>query len=214
MDYALLVLSILFAALNNVFLHKYNEGEGRCNIFTFNAFVSVLWVGILLIVGVGFHGVALSTVGYGVLYGSMIALFLLFKMLALGSGPVSVTALIGCCSLIVPTLAGVIVWKERVGILQIAGLILLFVALFLCVDPKSDVKISKRWIVYCLVFFPRGRDKRYYHESVQSAWRNGTHQRNDDHRFRYGMRFLLIDQCGFGRAQENARRELLLVQTR
>ncbi len=153
MDYALLVLSILFAALNNVFLHKYNEGEGRCNIFTFNAFVSVLWVGILLIVGGGFHGVALSTVGYGVLYGSMIALFLLFKMLALGSGPVSVTALIGCCSLIVPTLAGVIVWKERVGILQIAGLILLFVALFLCVDPKSDVKISKRWIVYCLVFF-------------------------------------------------------------
>ena len=153
MEYVLLTASVLFAVLNNVFLHKYNEREERCNIFTFNAAVSLLWVAILLIVGLGFHPVSLSTIGYGVLYGSMIALFLLFKMLALGSGPVSITSLIGCCSLIIPTLAGVIVWKEQVGILQIIGLVVLFVGLFLCVDPKSDVKISKKWIIYCLVFF-------------------------------------------------------------
>lgn len=153
MDYALLIVSILFAALNNIFLHKYNAFEKRCNIFTFNAAVSLLWALILLIVGMGFHTVALSTIGYGVLYGSMIAMFLLFKMLALGSGPVSITALIGCCSLIIPTLAGMIVWKESVDILQVIGLIILFVALFLCVDPKSDVKIGKKWILYCLIFF-------------------------------------------------------------
>ncbi len=153
MDYALLVVSILFAVLNNIFLHKYNEREEKCNIFTFNAAVSLLWAVILFATGLGFHAVPLSTIGYGVLYGSMIALFLLFKMLALGSGPVSVTALIGCCSLIIPTLAGVIVWKESVSALQVTGFIILFAALFLCVDPKSDVRISKRWIVYCLIFF-------------------------------------------------------------
>ena len=153
MNLSILAVSVIFAALNNIFLHLYNEKKTTCNIFAFNALVCLIWVVILFIIGGGIGSMSVTTLLYGILYGITIALFLLFKMSALGNGPVSITSLIGCCSLIIPTLCGLIVWEESFNILQIFGLIFLFVALYLCVDPKSNVKISKKWIFLCIAFF-------------------------------------------------------------
>lgn len=153
-DYLLLAASIACAACNNVFLHLYNDKKkNTCNIFAFNAIVSLIWALIFIIVGGGIGRASATTVAFGLTYGIVIALFLIFKMASLGSGPVSITSLIGCCSLIVPTLFGLIFYREVVNYLQIVGLVVLFVALYLCVDPKSNVKISKKWIIYCILFF-------------------------------------------------------------
>lgn len=153
-DYLLLTASIICAALNNIFLHLYNDKKNyTCNIFAFNAIVSLIWTLIFIIVGGGFGHASLTTIVYGLIYGVIIALFLMFKMASLGSGPVSITSLIGCCSLIVPTLFGLIFYEETVNYLQIIGLVVLFVALYLCVDPKSNMKISKKWIIFCVIFF-------------------------------------------------------------
>ena len=153
MPYIFLVLSILFAVSNNILLHYYNDESKKCNIFAFNTFVSLIWAGILFIISGGIGQVSLTTILYGIAYGVSMASFLFFKMASLGSGPVSITSLIGCCSLIVPSLVGIFVWNESVNVLQIIGLLALIVSIFLCVDPKSDIKISKKWIIYCVAFF-------------------------------------------------------------
>lgn len=154
LNYLLLAASITCATLNNVFLHLYNNKKNyTCNIFAFNAIVSLIWALIFIIVGGGFGQASNTTIVFGVIYGLIIALFLIFKMAALGSGPVSITSLIGCCSLIVPTLFGLFFYRETVNYLQIIGLVVLFIALYLCVDPKSNMKISKKWIIFCIIFF-------------------------------------------------------------
>ena len=60
--------------------------------------------------------------------------------------------------------------------MQIIGLVLLFIALYLCVDPKSNMKISKKWIVFCVIFFlcagASGIILKMYNKSDSSAEMN------------------------------------------
>ena len=153
MNYVLLGLTILFAVANNIFLHRLNEKEEKCNVFLFNALVSFVWFVVLFILGKGLKPVSMYTVLFGMLFGALTALFLLFKMLALGNGPVSVASLIGCCSLIIPTLCGTIIWKEHINASQIIGMVLLFLSLYFVVNPKVNAKINRKFIVYSCLFF-------------------------------------------------------------
>lgn len=153
MNYILLCITIIFATANNIFLHRYSDKEETCNVFAFNASVSFLWFILLIIIGRGVERLSLYTVLFGVVYGAITALFLFFKMLALGNGPVSITSLIVCCSLIVPTLCGSFIWKEHITISQVIGLVLLFVSLYFVLNLKFNTKISGLYIVYAIATF-------------------------------------------------------------
>lgn len=141
------------ATFNNVLLHGYGNQKRMKSTFLFNFHVALVWVIML----VGLLGtipvITIETVGYGVLYGVMQGLFLFFKMKAMGTGPVSITALFGNCSLIVSTLLGVMIWKESIHVMQILGVILLLVAMYLCSQTTKGEKGTKQWIFYCVWFF-------------------------------------------------------------
>ena len=81
-----------------------------------HAFVSLLWCILLLIVGGGIANISLYNALFGMFYGIVMARFLLFKMLSLGNGPVSITTLVNGCSLVIPTLYGTIAWKEPIEV--------------------------------------------------------------------------------------------------
>lgn len=72
------------------------------------------------------------------LYGVVTAAFLFFKMQAMATGPVSLTAFIGCASLLISTGFGVFVLGEGASVLQTVGVAILMIALFLVVSPKND----------------------------------------------------------------------------
>ena len=153
MNYLLLGITIILAAANNILLHRYSSRGETCNVFAFNAGVSVVWVIILLAAGRGVEPLSRHTMLFGILYGTMIALLLLFKMRAYGSGPVSITALIACSSLIVPTVCGKLLWNESVTAIQTVGLVLLFVSFYLVLNLKHDAKISRTYVLYALATF-------------------------------------------------------------
>lgn len=153
MNYILLGITIILAVSNNLFLRIYGDKGETCNVFAFNAGVSVVWFLVLLITGGGVVQFSLYTVLFGMLYGSIIALFLLFKMLAYENGPVSITSLITCSSLIIPTLCGTLIWKEHITVSQVIGLVMLFVSLYFVLDLKHDTKISGEYIVYAVATF-------------------------------------------------------------
>lgn len=153
----LLCISIVLAVSNNILLHKFgNRGlENTGDALIFNAGVLLVWIPILVVVGDGridFHNK--YTWFFGVVYGVVNASFLLFKMEALASGSISITSLIGCSALIIPTIFGTLYWHEKFTILQGVGLIALLVSLFYCVSPKrSPQKPTFKWMIFCLLFF-------------------------------------------------------------
>lgn len=155
MDAALLCCSIALAAANNYLLHRFsNRGlRGPGDVLLFNAAVSAVWIVVLLAADGGIGAASPVTLGWGAAYGAVTACFLLSKMTALASGPIALTSLVGCCSLVVPTLFSAVFLREPVGYLQITGLILLLAAAFLCANPKRGEPVNRKWGISCLFFF-------------------------------------------------------------
>ncbi len=152
MLWLLLFCSVCCAAVNSLLLHKLPE---KSNIFAFNMICSGMWIVILLTVN-GFSLKFTPTIIiWGVIYGVVQESFMFFKTQAMKNGSVSITTLIGNCSLILSTSVGVIVWKESVSVVQIIGVFLLIAAFVLCTYKKSDETetASKKWLLYCLFFF-------------------------------------------------------------
>ncbi len=152
MLWSLLLCSVFCAAMNSLLLHKLPKGS---NIQLFNALCALIWLIILF----SFNGFNLTfsadIVVWGVIYGIIQELFMFFKAKAMGSGSVSITTLIGNCSLLLSTTVGAIVWNESVSAIQILGIALLISAFFLCTYSKSqsDKKASGKWLFYCVCFF-------------------------------------------------------------
>ncbi len=148
--YFLLLLSIIFASSNSVLLHKLPQ---KSNIYILNMISSAIWLAILFC----FNGFSLKLgkeiILFGILYGVIQEMFLFFKTQAMKNGAVSITTLIGNCSLLLSTTVGVIVWKENISVFQIIGIVFLIIAFFLCTYEKSDKKVSGKWILYSVFFF-------------------------------------------------------------
>ena len=145
-----LILTVFMASVNSLLLHKIPK---RISIFDFNTVCSAVWVAVLFCVnGLKFR-VNADILFWGVLYGIVQTLFLFFKTKAMSSGLVSITTLIGNCSLILSTFVGAFVWREEISFLQIIAIAVLICAFFCCTYKKSQSKASKMWVIYCVFFF-------------------------------------------------------------
>lgn len=90
---------------------------------------------------------------WGITYGVVQVLFLIFKTLAMSNGPVSITTLIGNCSMLLSISASVLIWKETLHIGHIVGIALLLFSILLCTKTDQTTHFSKHWPIYCLLFF-------------------------------------------------------------
>lgn len=140
--YLLLTLSIAAASANNYLLHRFSNRDldGISDILLFNAACSDIWIillGAFAYISGGGLRVDIGASLWGILYGTIMAAFLLCKMQAMSTGPVSLTAFIGNSSLLISTAFGVFVLKEGPTPIQILGVILLIIALFSVTSPKN-----------------------------------------------------------------------------
>ncbi len=149
----LLFLSIAFATADNLLLHGFNNRglKGAGDILLFNAMISGVWIAVSFVLN-GTICVSGGTALWGVLYGSAIAAFFLAKMQAMASGSASVTSFVGGAAFLIPTVFGVLLFHEKVTVVQIVCLALLVVALFLCISPKGG-EAKPGWRGWCALFF-------------------------------------------------------------
>lgn len=150
--YMLLLLSVCAASLNNTLLHKAALSDKK-QIYCFNLGCSAVWIILLFVANKCTFHMDKEVLLWGLAYGIMQMLFFVFKTGAMTTGPVSVTTLIGNCSMLVSILLSAILWKEPIGVQQCIGIVLLLIAVFLCTDTKTDSSLSRRWVVYCIGFF-------------------------------------------------------------
>lgn len=159
MKYIFMTISILLSVMNACVLRKYGKvNERGYNPFLFNAGVSFVWVAIMLMMLLlSDDQISAGAIIYGAIYGVILFAFLFFKTQSMATGPVSLSTLIGSCAFVIATGFGVVYANEAVSTIQLIGMLLLFVSLIMCVNPKkSGEKLTGKWLFYCLGFFLAG----------------------------------------------------------
>ncbi len=161
--YLLMTLSILFATANGCFLHMFGNRDikNMGDQFFFNGGIAVVWAILLgsLSLLTGACTFSATTLLYGCLYGVIIASFLLFKNLAMTTGPVSLSALIGNSTFLLTTAFGAMFLNRMPTALQLTGTVLILVSLFLCLGKgkgEKQEKMSATWLLYVFLFFLAG----------------------------------------------------------
>lgn len=149
--YLLLFLSIIFASANSVVLHKVRLDKSK--IYKYNLIGTLVWCVCLFFANRCALTLNSDVILWGVVYGVTQALFILFKTQAMNTGSVSVTTLIGNCSLVVSVLACFILWGEEVGIPDVLGLSVLIVGIFLTTFKKTNESYNRKWLIYSALFF-------------------------------------------------------------
>lgn len=146
----LLLLSIVFASLNSVLLHKAKLSHR--NIYLFNFLCAAVWCAILFAAN-GFKlRMTQSVLVWGAVYGATQILFMLFKTLAMNTGSVSVTTLVGNFSLVLSVVFCSIVWGETISLSDVFGLMLLILGIILSARKDTSGTSNSKWPVY-LIFF-------------------------------------------------------------
>ena len=153
----LLLPSILFASLNSILLHRVKITT-PASVFGLNAIGSLVWLLCLSALnGFSLH-VSRPILIFGILYGVTQTLFILFKLLAMNSGPVSVTTLCGNASLLLSVIVCYFAFGEPITFGDGIGLFLLLAALLLLTYQKGrgGAAMSARWGIYTLLFLVLG----------------------------------------------------------
>ena len=153
--FLLLLLSILGASLNSAVMHKANLTE-KGAIYKFNLFGALVWCVCLFIANGGRLHFDTTALLWGCVYGVTQALFILFKTAAMNSGPVSITTLIGNCSLVISVVVCFILWNEPISLADMIGLVLLMIGLSLTTYKKSNGAFTKKWALLSTLFLVLG----------------------------------------------------------
>ena len=159
-DYLLLAISIVSSVLacavaRNNFSKLCVKHNGDLYVFnTLSALLSLVTLACISAVKGELHTPSAYTVWMGALYGIATALFTLFNMMALQTGPLSYTNTIVFCAMIVPSLSGMVLYGETVTIAQYFGVALMLLSFVFSVDKKNDTRgMSLRWLALCIGSF-------------------------------------------------------------
>ena len=114
----------------------------------------LLFAGIAIMLAVVFPAGRLDGVilGFGLLAGCTTVLAQTFYALAFNSGPVSLTVLIANFSILINTVFSAIVFKEKVYLSQICGIVFLVSSMMLSTShDHGDAKANRRWLFYSII---------------------------------------------------------------
>ncbi len=157
MEYLLLVVVIVFVTLQNVLKKFYNSTAEKPCAFFYSS-VSCFCALITFVFFSKFNlNFSLELIPYSLAFAASYGSAVVGSFLAIQYGSLSITLLITSYSLIIPTFYGMIAFDNKLGMLGIIGLIMLFVSLFLVNYTKERVKINVKWIISLMfAFFGNG----------------------------------------------------------
>lgn len=157
--YVLLGVSIALAVVKSAFYNEYAKSEKPdfCGILTFNA----VCYGAAFTISLFFGFKALpsaATVICALFYAINVCSLQALSVYAMKLGPMSTSSLISLYGMIIPTVSGPLFWHEPFGAIQLFGVTLMLVSMFLLsAIERSDQSIDKRWFpIIVAVFFLSG----------------------------------------------------------
>lgn len=147
LPYLLVFVSILACSVKNLFVKLESPlARGRRRIFAEN---TVLAVAAALLMGIwlGFRvQFTPSVLLFGAMFGLLMILFFLFYTLAVESGPLSLTSLISSLGFLICSFFGSIYGKQAIPPLRYAGVAVIVLSLFICLEKEDGAKhFSWKW---------------------------------------------------------------------
>jgi len=157
MDILLLVIVVLFCALQNVTKKSYGSGTNGGGTYFFSGLSTLFAMLFFIFTSKGFSFDA-TVIPYSLGFGLSYLVSLVFGYLALTTGSASLSSLISSYSLMLPAFYGLIFLNEPMGKFFFPGLLLLLISVFL-INRKTNEPSSKftaKWIIYVILSFVGG----------------------------------------------------------
>ena len=149
-------LMIVATSAQSIFQKGYNLKLGGRGSSFFSAASAVVALAFFLVKASIFNTFDFSTevLPYALLYGLGYAVASVFYLLSMNTGPLSLSSLVLSYSMIIPTGWGILVDGDELTPALVAGLVLLFVSIFILNFGKADgTKIGGSWVVFALLTF-------------------------------------------------------------
>ena len=172
----LLSLIVIFVSVQQVAKKAYsNRYSGGA--LTFSAASCVAALVVFLVTSGGTLEFTWEFVGYSVAFAVSYCFALVFGLLAIKVGPLSLTSLLTSFSLLIPTFYGILALNEQTSMFLYLGIALLLAALVLINFEKKgeQKKITLRWVVYILLGFV-GNGMCSTVQKIQQIQQNGLYK--------------------------------------
>ncbi|MEG1068913.1 MAG: hypothetical protein RSE27_01790 [Ruthenibacterium sp.] len=151
----LLIITIsLFAGqtLSMKFIRAENMAQ---RMMIYAAFSALAAGGMALAMGIlpSLRGVCATTVAFGVAFGVMFALTIVFYNLAIATGPLSYTTFYFSSSMLLPAAAGVLLFGEALRMSLLCAIVLFLAAFFFLNTGGKPQSPQKGWALWCALTF-------------------------------------------------------------
>lgn len=152
MNVLILISIIATAAFQNIFRKEYMR-RGKSTVLLFNAIASACAAIFLLFSSIGNLEFSIDFLPYSLAYAAASICVNLFSILAIATGPLSLTSFFMSYSLLLPTLYGIIFLDEKITVTMIIALVLFFISAALAnIERRGEPKkITARWILFVLL---------------------------------------------------------------
>ena len=153
MNAIFLLIIIIGISAQHITTKAYNaKAKG---VYSFSAAKSLAALIIFLITAGGNLVFSQETIIYSLAFAITYSMATIFTVLAIKTGPLSLTSLLQQYSLIIPTFFGLLILNEAAGVALIIGIALLLVSLLLIniEGKKEEKKITLKWGIYVLLSF-------------------------------------------------------------
>ena len=148
-----IIISMTAGVSQNCIFNKVCKKELTTNkhIYKYNMYVYSVCI-LLFSVMILKENISLFTIGIGIVFGVTTAFTNLYRMKALGTGPLHLTLLIASSSMIIPTMSGIF-FGEAFSLAKLCIVVVLIWFIYLSLGSRSDNSINKQWLIYCFIAF-------------------------------------------------------------
>lgn len=154
MNYLLLFISVVTDTLRNMYNNHFSKELMKTSrdAVMFNAICGIGAVVFFICSGAEWK-ISGFSMGIALCFAAVTAAAQFLSLAALAAGPMSYSVLFTYLGMVIPTIFGVIVYKQPLSTMQVIGFVLMLVTIFLSVDLKKDSKMSIKWFAYAMGSF-------------------------------------------------------------
>ena len=156
--YFLLVASIVLAVSKSALYNSYAKKSELTlfSIFRFHA-ISYSFAAVISLIGLlmASQTISQSTLVCAFFYAVIVIGLQTVLISAMSVGTMSTTSIFVMYGMIIPSISGPIFWKESVSALQIVGMLMMVISLWLIQDRTTGEKrtVAKKWLVLAVIAF-------------------------------------------------------------
>ena len=154
MAYVLLFVSVFIDTFKNIYYNHFSNKVLKSNsdAVIFNIVCGIGAAVFFICTGCGFKISSFSLIA-ALIFAAVTAMAQYFSLMAMSAGSMSYSVLFTYLGMLIPTLFGIVYYRQPVTKMQIVGLLLMIVTLYFGAGIKKGEKFNLKWLLFALGSF-------------------------------------------------------------